>query len=100
MFLIIGATHYQINVLNYAGIGNYFRYALDKDDKKCVKYVPGSKLEVKPPSYLDYDCPDYCLIVAVGNEEKIILQHETYLRKGGKFVCLFPLRIVDTLPSK
>lgn len=38
-------------------------------------------------------------IAAVGNEKKIILQHEIYLRKGGKFICLFPLRIVDTLPS-
>ena len=97
---VYGASHIPINVLSYAGMGNYFRYALDKDEKKWGKYLPGSKLEVKLPSYLDSDRPDYCLIAAVGNEKKIILQHETYLRKGGEFVCLFPLRIVDTLPSK
>lgn len=90
-----GASHNSTNVINYPGIGNYLQYALDKDERKAGKYLPGSKLKVMPSGFLDEDNPDYCLIAAVGAEGKIINQHRGYLQQGGKFITLYPLKIIE-----
>jgi hypothetical protein len=92
---IYGASHIPANVINYSYTSQFFDYSIDKQERKIGKFLPGSKLEVKPPSFLEENSPDYCFIAAIGNEEKIMSQHKKYLNNGGKFILCFPLRIVD-----
>jgi 2-polyprenyl-3-methyl-5-hydroxy-6-metoxy-1,4-benzoquinol methylase len=91
---LYGASHIPANIVNFSDIGRYLDYALDKQEIKIGRFMPGSRLEVKNPSFLDNDMPEYCLISAIGNEDKIMQNHQKYLNNGGKFILLFPLRIV------
>jgi len=87
---LYGASHTPANIVNYSGIGKFLQCALDGDERKAGKYLPGSKLKVVSVNRLADDLPDYCLIAALGSEDRIVSRHADYLRRGGAFVRLFP----------
>jgi hypothetical protein len=87
---LYGASHTPANIVNYAGIGRFFQCALDREERKTGKYLPGSKLRVMPVDRLENEVPDYCLIGALGSEDQIISRHGQYSSRGGKFIRLFP----------
>lgn len=90
-----GASHFPANVINYSGIGDFIEYAVDADERKRGKYLPGSALEVRSPEFFEKDAPGYCLIAAVGSEKPIMRHHVDYAKEGGRFITVCPPEVVS-----
>jgi C-methyltransferase len=92
---LYGATHYITNMVNFAKIGDDLEYALDRDEHKHGKFMPGSGLKIRPKEFLDQDVPEYTVIGPVGLERNIASQHPEYLSAGGRFITVLPVGILD-----
>jgi hypothetical protein len=86
-----GAPGKATTLLNVLGLGQEtIEYAIDTTQIKHGRYVPGTRIEIRPPETLKTDTPDY-LVLFAWNYAEAILKKEAALRaKGVKFIVPVP----------
>lgn len=78
-------------LINYAGLSSHLAFAVDDQPEKQGKFMPGSRLAVRPSDALLQEDVGLCLLaVNAENEEKVIARHAEFVRRGGRFVSLHP----------
>ncbi len=88
---VYGAGSRVCSLINFTGIGPYIDFILDDQPEKQNKYLPGSRLPIRPGAALQRDAVDVCLLaVNAENEEKVIARHLAWQQQGGQFFSLFP----------
>jgi SAM-dependent methyltransferase len=93
-------------VLNLTGTGEMLRFVMDDNPVKVGRWLPGSRLPVRPSQALLVDMPDICIILPMNSKEmeyNVMRRHAAYLERGGRFMELLPgdgrfVRMWDTLP--
>jgi SAM-dependent methyltransferase len=86
-----GAAAKGSTLLNTFGIGREtLDFVVDASPHKQGMYMPGSHLEVRPPSALIEDQPDYVLLLAWNFADEIIAQQHEYTARGGQFIRPLP----------
>jgi SAM-dependent methyltransferase len=78
-------------LINYAGVARHLEYVVDDQEAKQQRYLPGSRLLVRPSEGLEHQPIDLCLLaVNAENEEAVIAGHDAYLAREGAFVSIHP----------
>lgn len=86
-----GAAAKGSTLVNYVGIGqDLVEYVVDRNVHKQGRYMPGVRLQIRDPSDLLEDQPDYLLLLAWNFAEEIMFQQEEYRRRGGRFIVPVP----------
>jgi SAM-dependent methyltransferase len=96
-----GASAKGSTLLNYANIGKYLDYVVDKSPHKQGLYTPGTHLQIYHPSMLTIGHPHYALLLTWNFKGEISRENERYLKSGGRFICPIPhVEIIDRPLSK
>lgn len=86
-----GAAAKGTVLLNVAGLGPAFlEYVVDRNPAKQGRYVPGVRLPVGPPAWLDERPPDYLLILPWNIAAEVMAQQAAYAARGGRFILPLP----------
>lgn len=89
--VLYGAGCRSSCLINYTGTAAHFAFAVDDQPEKQGKFMPGSRLPVRPSDALLQENVGLCLLaVNAENEEKVIARHGEFIRRGGRFVSLHP----------
>jgi SAM-dependent methyltransferase len=81
-----GAPAKGNTMLNYAGIrSDLINYVVDSTPAKQDKYLPGSRIPIKKPEYLDEDKPDAIVILPWNWTPEIVKKLE-HARKWGAII--------------
>ena len=92
-----GAAAKGNTLLNYAGVKtNLLPFVCDAAPSKQGHYLPGSRIPILPPNYINLKKPDYILILP-WNLKKELIDQLSYVKKwGGKLVLPIPsLKIIN-----
>lgn len=92
-----GAPGKGNTLLNYCGIRQDFvDFTVDRNPYKHGRYLPGTRIPIKPPEALAEARPDYVLILPWNLRDEIIAQL-AYIREwGGRFVVPIPeVAVID-----
>ncbi len=73
-------------LINYTGLSSRLAFAVDDQPQKQGKFMPGSRLAVRPSDALLQQDVGLCLLAV--NKEKVIARHGEYLRRRGRFVSM------------
>jgi SAM-dependent methyltransferase len=86
-----GAPAKGNTLLNYCGIGkDFIDFVVDTTPAKQGMYLPGSRLKIKHPEWIEIEKPDYILILP-WNFKKEIMDKLVHIREwGGKFIVPIP----------
>lgn len=88
---LLGAGHLGITFVNVLGIHEHLRFAVDDAPEKAGRYIPGSKLPIRPSSALVEEGIRLCLTsVSPESESRVIQRNDTFTRQGGHFASIFP----------
>ncbi len=86
-----GAPAKASTLLNFAEIGrDYVSYIVDESPLKQGLLTPGTHIPVVSPRALDYERPDYVLILAWNFAEDILKKCEKYRQDGVRFITPLP----------
>jgi hypothetical protein len=86
-----GAAAKGTILLNACGIdGRFLDYVVDRNPHKQGRFVPGVRLEIRPPEVLASDPPDVLLILPWNITEEITRQQAAFRAGGGRFVVPVP----------
>jgi len=86
-----GAAAKGNTFLNYAGVKpDLLPFVCDASAAKQGKYLPGSRIPIKPPAALKETRPDMVLVLPWNIIDEIIEQHSYVFDWGGKFVTALP----------
>jgi SAM-dependent methyltransferase len=82
-----GAAAKGATLLNYVGLASStIEYVVDRNIHKVGKYMPGTRVPIRPVECLLIDRPDSVLILAWNFAAEITEQNREYLQNGGRFV--------------
>ncbi len=86
-----GAPAKGNTLLNFCGIGkDFIDFVVDTTPAKQGMFLPGTRLPIQHPKFLDQKKPDYVLILP-WNFKKEIMEKLTHVREwGGKFIVPIP----------
>ncbi|MCC7423286.1 MAG: class I SAM-dependent methyltransferase [Planctomycetaceae bacterium] len=88
---VYGASAKGSTLMNFFRIdGRLLDYVVDRSAVKQGRYTPGTRLRIYDPSRLEYDRPDYCLLLTWNFAEEILSQQKKYRDQGGKFIIPIP----------
>lgn len=88
---VYGAGIKASTLVNFAGLGSdVVDYAVDTNEYRQGRYIPGVGLPVFPPSKLLAEMPDYTLLLALDYTDEVLAQQQEYRAKGGKFIIPAP----------
>jgi len=74
-----------------AGIGcDDLAYIVDRNPVKHGKYMPGTRVPIRPLQALAEDAPDYLLLLAWNFADEIMAQEAAYHQAGGRFIVPIP----------
>ncbi len=77
--------------LNYFDIGqDLLEFVADRSTYKQGRYMPGSKLPIRPAGALTEEKIDYCLVLTWNFLDEIVEQLSSFSGKGGKFIVAIP----------
>jgi SAM-dependent methyltransferase len=86
-----GAAAKATTLLSYCGFGpDVLDYVVDRNPFKHGRYMPGSKLEIRPVDQLLADQPDDTLLLSWNFAAEILAQQAAYRARGGRFVVPIP----------
>lgn len=86
-----GAAAKGTILLNACGIDRRFLdYVVDRNPHKQGRFVPGVRLEIRPPEVLAADRPDFLLILPWNITGEIARQQQAFRAAGGRFVVPVP----------
>jgi SAM-dependent methyltransferase len=86
-----GAAAKGSTLVNYVGIGpKLVDFVADRNPHKHGLYMPGTHLEIRDPSALLDEQPDYVLLLAWNYRDEVMSQQAEYLRRGGRFIVPVP----------
>lgn len=83
-----GASGRANTILNSAEIDtNTIEYIVDDSPLRAGKYMPGSHIPIKVPSYLLKDKKiKYCLLLAYTYKDQILIKLKHFIKRGGKII--------------
>jgi hypothetical protein len=88
---VFGAGHMACTFTNILEIEPYVDYFIDGDPHKIGLYMPGNRRPVHSAKVLEAFNPDFVLLgINPDRELAVMQQSREYLRKGGKFLSIFP----------
>lgn len=86
-----GAPAKGNTLLNYCGIkSDIISYTVDRSPHKQGKYLPGSRIPIRPPEEIRVSKPDFVFILAWNLKDEIMEQMSFIRQWGGKFVIPLP----------
>jgi SAM-dependent methyltransferase len=86
-----GAAAKGTTLLSYCGLGpDVLDYVVDRNPFKHGRYMPGSKLEIRPVEQLLADQPDDTLLLTWNFAGEILQQQAEYRARGGRFIIPVP----------
>jgi nucleoside-diphosphate-sugar epimerase len=86
-----GAAAKGTIMLNVLGLDETsLTYVVDRNVHKQGRFMPGSRLEILPPSRLVEDRPDFVLILPWNFRDEIIEQQAAFVAGGGRFIVPVP----------
>ena len=76
--VVWGAGHQALAVITMTQIQNEIKYIVDSAKFKQEKLTPASHIIIKPPSYMNIDCPKAIIVMAAGysNEVANLVVHD------------------------
>jgi SAM-dependent methyltransferase len=87
-----GAPAKGNSLLNYCGIGrDMLDFTVDRSPHKQGMYLPGTRLEIRPPEAIDAARPDYVLILPWNLKTEIVEQMSHVRSWGGQFIVPIPV---------
>ena len=81
-----GNTNILLSKLNK----NIIDYAYEKNTDKIARFCPGSDIEIKHEKELNYDNPDYLIVMPYSFIDEFRIKESNYLKNGGKMITLVP----------
>lgn len=86
-----GAAAKGNTLINYAGIKpDLIEFVCDIAPSKQGKYLPGSRIPIVPPAYLECRKPDVVIIFPWNIADEILDQNKSLIKDGTKFVTFIP----------
>ena len=85
-----GASVTGTTLIYHFELSKYLDYLVDDNVEKQGLFSPGLHLEVMAPSVLQYQMPDYVVLLAWRFADSIIKKHQNYLNAGGCFLVPAP----------
>jgi SAM-dependent methyltransferase len=86
-----GAPAKGNTLLNYCGIGaDFLDFTVDRSPQKQGLYLPGTRLEIRPPEALVQEKPDFVLILPWNIKEEVMQQMAHVRDWGGRFIVPIP----------
>jgi SAM-dependent methyltransferase len=86
-----GAAAKGTTLLSYCGLGpDVLEYVVDRNPFKHGRYMPGSRLEIRPVEQLLADQPDDTLLLTWNFADEILEQQAAYRARGGRFIIPIP----------
>jgi hypothetical protein len=86
-----GAAAKGSTLLNTFQIGTEtLDFVADTSPHKQGLFLPGTQLEIRPPSALVEEMPDYVLLLAWNFADEILEQQREYRARGGRFIIPIP----------
>ena len=86
-----GAAAKGNTLLNHAGVRpDLLAYVCDAAPSKQGKYLPGSRIPIRPPAALREDRPDIVLILPWNLREEVLEQLADLRRSGTRFATAVP----------
>jgi len=87
-----GVGQRGVTLMNICGFDvSDIAYAIDINENYWWKYVPGTHIQVVPPSWLEEHFVESVIIFATGYADEIIADNKEYIDHGGNF-----LKIIDS----
>lgn len=91
-----GAAAKGNTLLNYCGITDHdIAFCCDRSEQKIGRYLPGSRIPIRPVEEIAKRRPDYVLILPWNLTEEIVCNLDYVPSWGGRFVIAIPrLRLI------
>ena len=88
--VVYGVGCRAVTVINVLGLGDYIDFAIDDEPERQNKYMPGSRLIIRPPQSLGSSKQPIACLLAVNqeNEEKVKARLKDIVRGKVEFVSL------------
>jgi C-methyltransferase-like protein/putative zinc binding protein/methyltransferase family protein len=86
-----GAVAQGSTLLNTFGIGaEMLEWVADASREKQGLFMPGNRLEIRPPSALLEEMPDYCVLLDRSRADEVLEEQTEYRELGGRFILPIP----------
>ena len=86
-----GAPAKAAILLNYCNIGDdVLSFVTDEIPAKQRKFIPGTRIPIKPTEAFRQENVDYALMLAWNYKEEIVQKEKEFLNNGGKFIVPLP----------
>jgi hypothetical protein len=86
-----GAPAKAATLLNFCRIGREtLDYVIDSTAIKQGRYIPGTKILIRPPDVLKAERPDYLLLLAWNYADAILSQEKGLREQGVRFILPIP----------